>query len=59
MEDCQSEEKFCFLKNKLTYPTNNSNINKDFSILVFSKEINIAVLQKYYTVYVMPIEFIR
>ena len=45
-KDCQSEEKFCYLRNKSTYPNKNSKINFLYFSFLKNEEISFILLQR-------------
>ena len=46
MKDCQSEEKSCYLKIKLTYPNKNSKMFSLYFSFIKNKEISFVLFQK-------------
>ena len=46
MKDCKSEEKFCYLRNKFTYPNKNSKIIFLYFSFLKDKEISFFLPQK-------------
>ena len=58
MKDCQLEDKFC-LKRKLTYPNKNNKLIFLYSSFLKNLEISFILQQKWCTVRVVAIKFIK
>ena len=59
MTECQLKDKFCYLKNKLSYPSKNRKIIFLYSSFLKKQEISFVARQKWCTVHVVPIKSIK
>ena len=59
MKECQMEDKFFYLKNKLSYPNKNRKIILLYSSFLKKQEISFVARQEWCTVHVVPIKSIQ